>query len=326
MKGLAFALDPDGYWIEIVKRQAGLFKDEYNLSQTMLRVKDGPKSAKFYQEHLGMTLLRQTDYPQWGFSLFFLASLTPEELAEGLSKLPDEEKTDGKLDPMKPNSMTKVLWQPCLELTWNHGTEKIEDFKVHVGNDGPKGFGHIGYIVDDLEATCKSMSLSQYSKHSDELGAVSDLADKQSKISHIYSTKKQPVKAQKKLPDLQMGYYQEGSMSTKGRNNMGNSSDSDGDQTGNIKQLPLIKGGGSNMNMMNMQHMNNSFHHNSSQISETTYSMKAENQLVGGKKKNSSTFNTSKYMAHSPSPSQTFFKDSSKKGAKKGLPPFVNAN
>ena len=62
------------------------------------------------------------------------------------------------------------------------------------------------------------------------------------------------------------------------------------------------------MNMMNMQHMNNSFHHNSSQISETTYSMKAENQLIGGKKKNSSTFNTSKYMAHSPSPSQTFFK------------------
>ena len=92
-------------------------------------------------------------------------------------------------------------------------------------------------------------------------------------------------------------------MSTKGRNNMGNSSDSDGDQTGNIKQLPLIKGGGSNMNM---QHMNNSFHHNSSQISETTYSIKAENPLVGGKKKNSS--NTSKYMAHSPSPSQTFFK------------------
>ena len=99
------------------------------------------------------------------------------------------------------------------------------------------------------------------------------------------------------------------------------------------------------MNMMNMQHMNNSFHHNSSQISETTYSMKAENALIGGKKKNSSTFNTSKYMAHSPSPSQTFFKgklrleiwlfsvfncynygcvDSSKKG-KKGLPPFVNA-
>ena len=72
-------------------------------------------------------------------------------------------------------------------------------------------------------------SLSQYSKHSDELAGGSDLAtqyDKQSKISAIYSTKKQGNekfgKTQKKLPDLQMGYY-EGS---KGRN-MGISSDSD---------------------------------------------------------------------------------------------------
>ena len=57
------------------------------------------------------------------------------------------------------------------------------------------------------------------------------------------------------------------------------------------------------MNMLNMQHMNNSFHHNSSQVSETTYSMKENQGMMGGKKKNSSTFNTSKYMVHSPSPS-----------------------
>jgi len=124
-----------------------------------------------------MTLVRQLDFPQWGFSLFFLHSLTEEELAEGLSKLPDEEKTDGKLDPMKPNSMTKVLWQPCLELTWNHGTEKVEDFKVHVGNDDPRGFGHIGYIVDDLEATCKTMEADGvlFKKRPHE-GAMSTLA------------------------------------------------------------------------------------------------------------------------------------------------------
>ena len=92
-------------------------------------------------------------------------------------------------------------------------------------------------------------SLSHYSKHSDELAGGSDLAtqyDKQSKISAIYSTKKSNNdkfgKTQKKLPDLQMGYYDGG----KGRN-MGMSSDSD-DQ--NLKQLPLIKGGS------NMQHMN----------------------------------------------------------------------
>ena len=142
-------------------------------------------------------------------------------------------------------------------------------------------------------------SLSLYRKQSNELDAVSDLGDKQSKISHLYSSKKQPVKAHKKLPDLQLGYYQEGSLSTKGQNNMGNSSDSDGDQP---KQLPLIKGGASK------QHMNNSFYNNQSQISDTTYSMKAD---IGGKKKNISTFNNSKYMAHSPSPSQTFFKGKS---------------
>ena len=41
MKGLAFVYDPDGYWVEIVKRdeKAGI-SNEFNLSQTMLRVKD----------------------------------------------------------------------------------------------------------------------------------------------------------------------------------------------------------------------------------------------------------------------------------------------
>lgn len=141
-------------------------------------------------------------------------------------------------------------------------------------------------------------SLSQYSKHSDEL-AMSDLAtqyDKQSKISAIYSTKKHGHdkfgKTQKKLPDLQMGYY-EGS---KGRN-MGISSDSDGEH--NIKQLPMIKGGG------NMQNMNQQNHN--SQVSEA-YSMKASGGVMKPNKHNSS-FNQSKYLSnHSPSPSQTFFK------------------
>uniref|UniRef100_A0A7S4F8Q5 Aldoketomutase n=1 Tax=Chrysotila carterae TaxID=13221 RepID=A0A7S4F8Q5_CHRCT len=33
MKGLAFCLDPDGYWIELVKRDEGLFAENQNLSQ-----------------------------------------------------------------------------------------------------------------------------------------------------------------------------------------------------------------------------------------------------------------------------------------------------
>lgn len=162
MKGLAFALDPDGYWVEIVKRQEGIFKENYNLSQTMLRVKDGPASCKFYQEVLGMTLLRQLDFPEWKFSLYFMASLTPEELKEGFDHLPEAERKEhgDALDPLKPSSITKILWQPCLELTWNHGTEQT-DFQVHTGNGEPQGFGHIGFLVDDLEGTCAEME----SKH-----------------------------------------------------------------------------------------------------------------------------------------------------------------
>lgn len=58
MKGLAFAYDPDGYWIELVPRDKGAtHPEQYNLGQTMLRVKDVEKTLKFYtgQGGLGMT-------------------------------------------------------------------------------------------------------------------------------------------------------------------------------------------------------------------------------------------------------------------------------
>merc|ERR1719387_287584 len=61
MKGLAFALDPDGYWIEIVRREKLGWPEYYNLSQTMMRVKDGPATIDFYVKHLGMTLIRKMD-------------------------------------------------------------------------------------------------------------------------------------------------------------------------------------------------------------------------------------------------------------------------
>lgn len=58
MKGLAFAYDPDGYWIEIVARDKGAGHPEpYNLGQTMLRIKDVEKSLDFYtgEGGIGMT-------------------------------------------------------------------------------------------------------------------------------------------------------------------------------------------------------------------------------------------------------------------------------
>jgi len=156
MKGLAFALDPDGYWVEIVKREKFGWPEYYNLSQTMLRVKDGPASVEFYTKHLGMTLLRRMDKPEYGFSNFFLACVEPEELEPALSKDPENSHVGG-LDATKPNALTKVLWNTCLELTWNHGTEKDPNFKVHDGNTQPQGFGHIGFILDDLSGACAKM-------------------------------------------------------------------------------------------------------------------------------------------------------------------------
>ena len=41
-----------------------------NLSQTMLRVKDGPKSVEFFTKHRGVTLMRQIDFVDSKFSLF----------------------------------------------------------------------------------------------------------------------------------------------------------------------------------------------------------------------------------------------------------------
>eukprot|EP00658_Telonema_sp_P-2_P036161 TRINITY_DN2620_c0_g1_i2.p2 TRINITY_DN2620_c0_g1~~TRINITY_DN2620_c0_g1_i2.p2 ORF type:complete len:154 (+),score=36.08 TRINITY_DN2620_c0_g1_i2:213-674(+) len=107
-----------------------------------------------------MTLLRVLHFPQWTFSLYFLASLTPDEMeelwAQHKALFPDLQQGDA-LDPTQPNEMTKLMWQPCLELTYNHGCEADPDFHVHNGNTGPQGFGHIGFLVDNLDETCDAM-------------------------------------------------------------------------------------------------------------------------------------------------------------------------
>ncbi|KAG6363648.1 hypothetical protein INS49_008749 [Diaporthe citri] len=141
MKHIAFALDPDGYWVEIIGRkpieETENVKETdigtYRMNHTMIRVKDAEKSLKFYQEVLGMSLLREAGNPSAGFTLYFLGY--PGE--QGLPK-------DGKTADR----------EGLLELTWNHGTEKDEGFSYHNGNDQPQGFGHICVTVDDVNKAC----------------------------------------------------------------------------------------------------------------------------------------------------------------------------
>jgi len=149
MKGLAFALDPDGYWLEIVKRKDKCgYKKEFNLSQTMIRVKDPEKSLPFYETLLGMDRLASIDFAKdkGDFGLYFLANISD-----------DDKKLDGFEMGKDLDSTIKVIWQPALELTWNHGTEKNKDFKYHNGIDTPAGFHSLGFLVDDLPGMIKKL-------------------------------------------------------------------------------------------------------------------------------------------------------------------------
>ena len=138
MKGLAFVYDPDGYWVELVKRgDDAKIPNECNFSQTMLRVKDPRKSIEFYKK-LGMKLLVERHFSD--FSLFFLGS----------SVVPDD-------------ANVKEMFQPVLELTHNHGTETDDDFKHYNGNEADrKGFGHIGFLVDDVYKACDAIKEMGY--------------------------------------------------------------------------------------------------------------------------------------------------------------------
>ena len=95
----------------------------------MIRVKDAEKSLQFYQETMGMTLIRTNENPDNKFNLYFLG------YPEG-------------------SPATQAHREGLLELTWNYGTEKDPNFKYHDGNGEPQGFGHIAVSVDDLDKAC----------------------------------------------------------------------------------------------------------------------------------------------------------------------------
>lgn len=112
----------------------------FTLNQTMLRVRDPAASVAFYRDVLGMTLLQKLDFPPMKFSLYFMAYL-----AEG-EAIPDD-----------PAERARFIFsrETTLELTHNWGTESDPDFPgYHSGNVEPRGFGHLGISVPDVDAAC----------------------------------------------------------------------------------------------------------------------------------------------------------------------------
>ena len=110
-------------------------------NQTMLRIKDPERSLAFYQDVLGMTLVKKLDFPEMEFSLFFMGYVRPE---------------DGPI-PQDPLERTEYTFEQkaLLELTHNWGTENNETFEgYHNGNNDPRGYGHIGLSVPDVYSAC----------------------------------------------------------------------------------------------------------------------------------------------------------------------------
>lgn len=142
MRHVAFALDPDDYWVEMVSDNKvedteGIKETDpstYRFNHTMIRVKDHSKSLRFYQDILGMSLLRTSESPSSGFNLYFLGYV-----------------------PGANNDVNTKPLEGVLELTWNYGTEKDEGFHYHNGNSEPQGFGHLAISVDDLDAACQRL-------------------------------------------------------------------------------------------------------------------------------------------------------------------------
>jgi lactoylglutathione lyase len=84
---------------------------------TMLRVGDLRRSIDFYTRALGMTLLRERDYPEGKFTLAFLG-YGPEDT------------------------------HPAIELTYNYGVTSY---------DLGTGFGHVAVGTPDIRAACDAI-------------------------------------------------------------------------------------------------------------------------------------------------------------------------
>lgn len=157
MKDIAFALDPDGYWIELIEHGVNKVQNvtdqvTYKLNHTMIRVKDPKKSLEFYKNALGFKLIATTHSEAGKFSNYFLAYVHDDSFVENSMPLSERHKLES-----------------LIELTHNWGTEDDEAFSYHDGNSTENG-AHAGYAhtcvsCDDSVKFCKGIE----EKYGDEI-------------------------------------------------------------------------------------------------------------------------------------------------------------
>ncbi|CAJ0948179.1 unnamed protein product, partial [Mesorhabditis belari] len=105
----------------------------------MLRIKDPRKTLPFYTNVLGMRLLKQMDFQDGEFSLFFMGYKEANEIPSN-----DKERHYFALST-----------HSTIELTHNWGTENDPEFSYHNGNKDPRGYGHIGIVVPNVDEACE---------------------------------------------------------------------------------------------------------------------------------------------------------------------------
>lgn len=146
---IAFALDPNGYWIELIEHLQSKVSERtvqstYKFNHTMIRVKDPKKSLQFYRDVLGMKLLRTYEAELAKFTLYFLG-YDHSNITEGEV---DREVMAGK--------------QGVIELTHNWGTENSDSFEgYHNGNSTEngaiQGYGHTCVSCDEPAKFCEEI-------------------------------------------------------------------------------------------------------------------------------------------------------------------------
>ena len=56
---------------------------DWVMQQTMYRIKDPKRSLDFYTKVLGMRLLTAAEFPEWGFTVYFVGYPPEKDLGQG---------------------------------------------------------------------------------------------------------------------------------------------------------------------------------------------------------------------------------------------------
>eukprot|EP00850_Spirogloea_muscicola_P010715 SM000064S19737 [mRNA] locus=s64:131230:133609:- [translate_table: standard] len=144
----------------------------YIFQQTMYRIKDPKASLDFYSRVLGMTLLKRLDYPSGKFSIYFMGYELPMVWSENLKRAKYDLFND--VSRISGRILMKYLRKT---VNGNWGTESDPDCQHHNGNKDPRGYGHIGLVVDDVRKACERFEQLgiQFVKRPDE-GQMKGLA------------------------------------------------------------------------------------------------------------------------------------------------------